>query len=354
MCYEGYASAMNLKLPPEKDLIRTGIRLAKTICGWSNQSLRGSLKQMSVEQRDYKDPNNITRALDGLAHNYIVFELRQQFGQQIAIFGEEASGTPESFQRINKVVALVDAIDGTDLVARGFSNWCSALAFFHPKEKRILATVVGHSSGEVYYASSEGAYKRTLNGTIKRLRRNPEESLKLENASVCFYGQKPHNILTVMKDETSQAFQEKLVSFRRRMKEGKEGLSFRLYNFGGNPMMIKIPERTVDAVFELSGQKAHDVIPGAYIAAQAGAVFMDLKGNEVNPAHALLTPNKKLTYVLAGTKSLAEELRELLSVQGKRPDLPLPQITAQVATVGAGEKPVIQSLPFDSITKGKK
>lgn len=47
-------------------------------------------------------------------------------------------------------------------------------------------------------------------------------------------------------------------------------------------MIVKIPERTVDAVFELSGQLPHDVIP-AYIAGRAGAVITDLKGEPVKP-----------------------------------------------------------------------
>jgi fructose-1,6-bisphosphatase/inositol monophosphatase family enzyme len=343
---------MNPKLPSEKDLVRAGVRLAKTICGWSSQPLRSLLKQLSIEQKDYKDPNNVTRALDGLAHNYAVLELRQQFHSQIYIYGEEASRTPESFQPTNKIVALVDAIDGTDLVARGFSNWCSAFAFFNPKEKRILATVVGHSSGEIYYASSNGAFKRNLDGTIRKLKRSPDEMLEVAEASICFYGQKPHNLLTVVKDEPSAAFLEKLATFRYRMREQKEKLPFRLYNFGGNPMMVKIPERAVDAVFELSGQKAHDVIPGAYIATQAGAILIDLQGKEIDLAQALLTPNKKLKYILAATTALSQELRGLLVSTDKSLSQTSIAVAASVSKINTSPSP--QTLPFDSQVKKKK
>jgi fructose-1,6-bisphosphatase/inositol monophosphatase family enzyme len=345
---------MSPKLPSDKDLIRTGIRLAKTICGWCSQPVRGLLKQLSVEPRDYKDPNNVTRSLDGAAHNLAVLELRQQFGQNIYIYGEEASHTPESFQRINKVVALVDAIDGTDLVARGFSNWCSAFAFLHPKQKRILASVIGHSSGEIYYASSQGAFKKTVEGKIIRLKRSPEEQLSLEKATVCFFGQKPHNLLTVMKDESSAGFQEKLATFRHRMREQREKLPFRLYNFGGNPMMVKIPDRTVDAVFELSGQKAHDVIPGAYIATQAGAVFIDMQGNEIDLVQALLTPSKKLKYVLAATMSLSQELRTLLATSNKSLISSSPPFATGASVSAISKESLSQALPFDAELRGEK
>ncbi len=296
----------------------------------------------------------MTRTLDTLAHNYAVFELRQQFGQQIYIYGEEASRTPEAFQRANKVVALIDAIDGTDLVARGFSNWCSAIAFFIPKQQKILATVIGHSSGEVYYASSAGAFKKSAREPKRKLKRNSDEPLNLAQATVCFYGQKPHNLLTVVGDKESAGFQEKLANFRYRMKEQREKLTFRLYNFGGNPMMVKIPDGTVDAVFELSGQKAHDVIPGAYIATQAGAIFMDLQGNEIDPVQALLTPNKRLKYVLAGTKSLSKELRELLTTSSEPPVTPLPPIAKAAVATTVGKKPSPRSLPFDTEPDEKK
>jgi fructose-1,6-bisphosphatase/inositol monophosphatase family enzyme len=55
----------------------------------------------------------------------------------------------------------------------------------------------------------------------------------------------------------------------------------RIYNLGGNPMMLKVAERTIDAVFEVVGQHPHDVVPGAYIARQAGAIVKDLQGNDL-------------------------------------------------------------------------
>jgi len=92
----------------------------------------------------------------------------------------------------------------------------------------------------------------------------------------------------------------------------KEKLGFRIYNFGGNPMMVKIPDRSVDVVFDVFGQEPHDVVPGAYIATQAGAVLTDLDGKTIDLGEVLLKPREKIRYVLAATDSLAAQLRSLL------------------------------------------
>jgi len=310
---------MNFKPIPEADLIRTGIEIATTIIDWGRLPLRRLIKQLSIRKVDYKDPNNVTRAFDASAHDYMVLTLRSRFDDQIMVYGEEARSTPKSLVHTRPTVAVVDALDGTDLVARGFSNWCCALAFIYPREQKILATVVGHISGDIYYASDKGAFKRTYSLTRKlgsetRLKRNSDEDLKLEEASICFYGQKPGNFLVVANDAIG--LREKLQQFSDRIKGG-ESLPIRIYNFAGNPMMVKTSERTVDAVFELTGQKAHDVVPGAYIATKAGAVFTDLEGKPIDPAAALLNPNERLTYILAATQSLAAELKDALAKRAK-------------------------------------
>jgi hypothetical protein len=37
------------------------------------------------------------------------------------------------------VIALLDIIDGTDLLERSLSNWCSAMVFYYPPRKMILS-----------------------------------------------------------------------------------------------------------------------------------------------------------------------------------------------------------------------
>ena len=238
---------------------------------------------------------------------------------------EEKSQPGKNFSNINKLVAFVDPVDGTDLAARGFSNWVSAIIFLIPKQRRILSAVVGHSSGDIYYASDEGAFVRPgdageLKNHDKKLKRKASKRIDLCNASVCYYGQKPKNFLELAKKQGFLAVMENL---RERMSEKKdpesgkvikkkEGLDVRIYNFGGNPMMVKIPSGTVDAVFSLGGAKIYDVMPGAYIAIKAGAVFTDLNGQLIDPITPFLTPNKPIRYILSGSEALSKELVQVL------------------------------------------
>jgi fructose-1,6-bisphosphatase/inositol monophosphatase family enzyme len=302
---------MKNKIPPVTDLLHAGIEIVQTIVKWGNIPARRLTKELGITQIAFKDPNNLSREIDAICHKYAVLCLKQEFGDNLFIYGEEAR-TPPSLSRLKRTVAIFDALDGTDLVARGFNNWCSALVFFHPAEKDILAAIVGHCSGVIYYASNKGAFRKTLGDEKTKTSRTPlkiqaRPNLKLENASICFYGQKPAAFL-----KNSNALSQILEEFKGRMLK-KEKLPFRLYNFGGNPMMVKIPDRTVDVAFETLGQRAHDVIPGAYIATQAGAVMTDLNGKPIDLKEALLSPYGRLTYILAATNSLAGELRTRLS-----------------------------------------
>lgn len=298
--------------PTQKRLLKLGKYIAKTVLKFRD---KGRLLSKPVEDQDFKDANNQTREIDKQAQGFASILLLGFYGNAIEILGEEAGDYPDSLEGHPKVIAIIDPIDGTDLFARGFSNWCCSMVFFDPRSKSILAAVVGHSSGEIYYASDEGAFKQTLSGEEERLQVNPNAKLALANASLCFYGQKPKNFLTLADNQT---FLGLLKTFERRMK-GKgnkvkgEKLGFRLYNFAGNPMMAKIPDGTVDAVIELSGQFVHDVVPGAYIATRAGAVFVGLDGAPINLENSLLNPNRKLTYILAGSKFLAKEIMKAIN-----------------------------------------
>ena len=67
----------------------------------------------------------------------------------------------------------------------------------------------------------------------------------------------------------------------------------------------------IDAVFDVSGQQLHDVVPGAYIALKAGAYMCDLDGTPItidDLARRLQDPRERIKYVLAATEELAQEL----------------------------------------------
>jgi len=317
-----------MKLPTEKELRDVSIEVVKHILHSGHQA-SGSKDFADYADRitpKWKDPTNRTCFLDKLARSHFVEELKKAFGDSIVIFGEEEKNRPrKDFQNINKIVAFVDPVDGTDLAVRGFSNWVSTVIFLIPKQKKIVSAVVGHSSGDIYYAHEAGAYIRPCAAGKKKnhdkiLRCNSNKHIPLCESSICYYGQKPKNFVEMAKHA---GFNEKMKDLAERMSDKinaagklikkKEGLDIRIYNLAGNPMIVKIPSGMVNAVFSLRGAKVYDVMPAAYIAVKAGAVFSDIQGNVVDPFVPFLKPNDSFPYIVSGSKSLTKELAGILS-----------------------------------------
>jgi fructose-1,6-bisphosphatase/inositol monophosphatase family enzyme len=216
-------------------------------------------------------------------------------------------------------------IDGTDLVYRKMSNWCSALVFFDPQAKKILASVVGLPSGSFYCAAdgvepflvkvTSRAHEAPLHQLDSEIPIRPNKRRRLKDATVCFYGQKAENLLSIIEKACG------LPDYLRKISLLPKGRRppCRFYNLGGNPMICKVADGSVDAVFELVGQKPHDVVPSAFIARCAGAVVKDLDNNALPLEESLLTPNVgKLRYIVAATESLYQELREQVLRRPKR------------------------------------
>ena len=227
----------------------------------------------------------------------------------IRVYGEEKLRDESlDLRNTQEMVALLDMVDGTDLLERGLSNWCSAAIFYHPRQG-ILGAYVGIPSDGVYYAiEGVGAYKQPMGRGQRVKLKGVSGKRKIKNASICFYGQAIDNFLSV-------AVKRKFIKHLKQLRSNSRGkLKTRIYNIGGNPMMIKLAEGQVDAVFDLRGQYPHDVAPGAFIAKEAGAIFKDLKGNDIDLLKALLQPAKtKIKYILASTPSLFKEIQAALS-----------------------------------------
>lgn len=132
----------------------------------------------------------------------------------------------------------------------------------------------------------------------------------LSRAGICFYGQKIGNFISVAR---KNSFIKGISAINRKTKD-KEGT--RLYNLAGNPMMIKLIQGNMDVIFELKGQPAHDVAPGAYIAMKAGAVFKNLNGKQIDMIKSLnrpADPKNYLRYILAANNRLFNQTKKLFS-----------------------------------------
>jgi fructose-1,6-bisphosphatase/inositol monophosphatase family enzyme len=140
--------------------------------------------------------------VDITAEDTIVQIISQKFGEAISIVGEE-HGELESVHFDTQICAIVDAIDGTDLLELGIPLWCCAIVFFNSEKPEILVSVVGLPTGEIYVArcDDEGAFvarKATkaksakLQAQLEKVR-GPSRKIEFADARVCFYGQKAKN-----------------------------------------------------------------------------------------------------------------------------------------------------------------
>lgn len=274
--------------------------------------------------------------VDFVAEQTFIAAITNKFGgQRVRVLGEESLYSNESDLRAEtRTCVLIDMIDGTDLLQRDFSNWCSAIVVFDPKNKKIKGSFVALDCRQraLYFATERkpGAFKKALsvgpkvrNGRPIKLP-GPAKTRLLQNAGLCLYAQKDDSLLDLL----GLARKPKLVEWLRRhieannkkRRRAETELRFRFYNLAGNPMMVRLAEGVVDVVFDIRGQVPHDVVPGSFIALKAGAVMgkanSDERLTEDDLALSLLQPNiSHIDYVLAANKHMYRNIVSLLSTR---------------------------------------
>lgn len=264
-----------------------------------------------IYRNSTKDPNNVTRGVDLWAESAYRIALIAALGGDITIHGEESLRDPTlDLTEVGGLTALVDVVDGTDLLFLEISLWCSAAIFFIPQQRRILLAIVADPWGRIYFAQEgQPAYStkpELRNAPVKhvlraRQRIRPFTHTRLADAFIAFYGQKPSTMFPML-DRVRSTF----------------SAAHRLYNFAGNPILAKVAAGSMSAVVEVNGQHAHDVVPGAFIARQAGAYVAarTIDGETITLEDALLKPASeasRLTYVCACTPQLGAELEESIA-----------------------------------------
>lgn len=243
----------------------------------------------------------------------------ERLPESVEIRGEETSLADFTFTK--PLAALLDMIDGTDLLERGLGNWCSAMAIFDPEN--VWASFIGMPEGEIYFVhkSDPLVYLRYpkepgMEPDVQTVEIEKPD-VRLKNASIAFYGQKPKSLLTTVRHKGFLRALDDLARIAKEEREQPGAPRFRIYNLAGNPMMMKLLEGKIDAVIELSGQKCHDVVPGFAIALKAGAVLYDLDtGKQILTDYlpvVLRKPKGEFRYVLACNQPLADEILGFLS-----------------------------------------
>jgi len=275
----------------------------------------------------------------------------------VTVSGEESLDQETNFldfRKSSNIHVLCDMIDGTDLLIRGFSNWCSAFIAFDPSSSKLLSSYVyvkGDNVDSLYCAHDldsnvlvtdllnviyvDGPAPITGTASLERLQENSGRQIwksvsenhrykpapkttPLEHATVCIYGQKfgrAYHVADTLNIERIRTFFEPLENAR-------------LYNLAGNPMICRIVDGSVDLVVDFSGQAPHDVAPGAYIAMKGGAVMCDLRPHPVREDRRIRTedlmenllrpnaPENTLKYAICSSESLAAEFMDLCEAAG--------------------------------------
>jgi fructose-1,6-bisphosphatase/inositol monophosphatase family enzyme len=255
--------------------------------------------------------------------------------------GWRAHGGLSGLDAAKTIIALVDPLDGTKLEAREIPTWCIAIVFYERSTGRVLAALVGQATGSIYCATAtpllavEIDSARVIHGddrralawrqvpNPKRPRQDgwydfapPEELRAPDEASrndVAFVASSPRSFLLASR-------------FVEEARKSDETLLGRVYNMGGNPMLAKVANGTIDAVVGFgdvgskgtTAQKPHDYIPGAFIAQQAGGTVIDTaSGEPLDFARCLLRPDEPgQRYVVARTRDVAERCLRVLRAAG--------------------------------------
>jgi fructose-1,6-bisphosphatase/inositol monophosphatase family enzyme len=275
--------------------------------------------------------------VDAYAENTFIDELHERFPRtHVRVLGEESLEDAPVLDDEDKVCVLVDMLDGTDLVQRDFGNWCSAAVVYTPRRRIEAAYVAVRSStrNTFYYSLAEGGRPKKFDYSDDEFPKSratavagPNANTRLEDATVCSYGQKAFGVLNLMsvgKSEAIRSWLSEKKDMNASLKETAAGeLGFRFYNLAGNPMMARLADGVVDLVFELGGQLPHDVVPGAFLAHKAGAhvqILNEDPGSAKTLDDCLLKPaSTKLKYIVSASKTLTDDFMRAIARDSIRP-----------------------------------
>lgn|GEM_PF-1001792 len=263
--------------------------------------------------------SKMSTRFDQIVESHVRECFDSRFPDVVHVRGEEEIGAAWN----RRTCVLVDGVDGSDMVEMSLPLWCSAVTLYDSHLSRIIGAAVALPSGEVYYARDGETPMVRIQRRAPRPLHGPSKIRSLNDARVGYYGQKTFNFLGV-------TAQPRLLARLRSLSSTGKGPGLRLYNFAGNPFIVRIADRLghgrvrdgFDAVFDISGQKPHDFLPACFIALRGGAHMCTTGGKAISLkdlADCAASPEAgALPYTIAGTRPLAEELSSLLDPKLKR------------------------------------
>ncbi|NCO33705.1 MAG: hypothetical protein AUJ92_17040 [Armatimonadetes bacterium CG2_30_59_28] len=223
--------------------------------------------------------------LDLRIEQFYLDALQERMPCPFRFIGEE-EGAQDFGATEPEIVLWIDPVDGSELAARDLPLWCTAACAYDRSKQEFVAAVVTEEDLRSYYTARclDGAY-------VTRVHRLPvkievSKVTRLEDAALSVYGMTVQRILQ---------HSAEYLPLLERVK--------RFTTFSGHPLLCRLATGGMDIVMDLVGYYAHDLLAGAYICRQAGAVVtpIDVESHIANPKH-------RYRFVAAATQELYDEV----------------------------------------------
>jgi fructose-1,6-bisphosphatase/inositol monophosphatase family enzyme len=232
-----------------------------------------------------KVDGDTTHAFDSMAEERIVQAL-ERAGVNAVVSSEESDDFVIGDG--NEYLVIVDPIDGSDMVARGYPLASTAISIIdRSKEVPVYSRIYEIFTG-CHFVAKDGS--ATRNGRLMR----PSKIDDLASAFIVSY---------------SATLARRTAPAMRPILDTRSSL---FLNYGGPLDIAKVGSGQCEAVVEsIKGFPPRDLIPGLHIAMCAGAVAADLDGN---PLPLAFDRDSRCTFVAAANAALLDQLLAAVAV----------------------------------------
>lgn len=249
---------------------------------------KAMLSNSSKSSVRMKKDGNTTYQIDLISEDFFIAKIRE-LNLPVELITEEQESILFSDSPIYTI--LLDPIDGSDLVIRGYPLGCISLSFHHFDTMEVIFCMVGDIfQGVIFFADKNGAFCFTTN---KKNKLKVSNTKAIENSFIASNFAKSYRLKAMLE-------QKRLVNN-----------SNYIFNYGGALEITRVASGSIDAFLEFSkGFKSIDYSAACYIAQKAGATVSDLLNREL-PFHKDLSIRQR--FVVSSTPELHSAILRCLS-----------------------------------------
>jgi fructose-1,6-bisphosphatase/inositol monophosphatase family enzyme len=232
-----------------------------------------------LEEVARRPDGDTTHSFDSMAENRIISVL-ERIGLNLTIISEESPkitvGSGEDF------VAIVDPVDGSDMVARGYPLASTALSLVDSTDNKPVLSRIYEIFTGVHYSASYGVARRNGNAV------KPSDVKDLHKAFIVAY---------------AAPYELRKVGLSRHLLESDAAL---FLNYGGPLDIAKVGTGQCDGVVEsVEGFAPRDLVAGWHIATCAGAVSCKMDGS---PLQVDVGEDSRTKFLVAANNELLEQM----------------------------------------------